>query len=101
MASMTATPAFLAAVAKAPTSGRRGAFTVRASKASEGEKAVAKTGDESSNGRRELVFGVAMAAACSIAKIAMADEPKKGTLEARKKYAPICVTMPTAKICHK
>jgi hypothetical protein len=29
----------------------------------------------------------------------MAD-PKKGSPEAKKKYAPICVTMPTAKVCH-
>ncbi|GAB2287046.1 hypothetical protein Dimus_021433 [Dionaea muscipula] len=53
--------------------------------------------------RRELVFAAAAAAtaACSIAKnIAMADEPKRGTEEARKKYGPVCVTMPTARICH-
>ncbi|KAJ4840303.1 hypothetical protein Tsubulata_022048 [Turnera subulata] len=58
--------------------------------------------ESSSNGRRDLVFAVAAAAACSIAKIAMADEePKNGTPEAKKKYASICVQMPTARVCRK
>lgn len=58
--------------------------------------------NNSNNGRRELMFAGAAMAACSIAKAAMADvEPKAGTPDAKKKYAPICVTMPTAKICHK
>lgn len=57
--------------------------------------------ESSSNGRRELVFAAAAAAACSVAKIAMAIEPKPGTIEAKKKYAPVCVTMPTARICKK
>ena len=59
--------------------------------------------ENSRSGRRELVFAAAAAAAaaCSLAKIAMADEPKPGTPEAKKKYAAICVTMPTARICHK
>lgn len=62
---------------------------------------VAAKGESSSNGRRELVFAAAAAAACSVAKIAMAIEPKPGTIEAKKKYAPVCVTMPTARICKK
>jgi len=50
--------------------------------------------------RRDLVFTAAAAAVCSLAKVAMADdEPKRGTEAAKKKYAPVCVTMPTAKIC--
>lgn len=62
-----------------------------------------KDESSSSNGRRELVFAAAAAAACSIAKVAMAEseEPKRGTPDAKKKYAPVCVTMPTARICRK
>ena len=56
---------------------------------------------EGNNGRREMVFAAAAAAVCSVAGIAMADGPKPGTPEAKKIYAPICVTMPTARICHK
>ncbi|CAI9106320.1 OLC1v1005450C1 [Oldenlandia corymbosa var. corymbosa] len=86
--------------------GRRGALVVKASRVSEGEKMVVNNKEENGgagNGRRDLVFAVAAAAACGLAKAAMADvvEPKRGTTEAKKKYAPVCVTMPTAKICHK
>ncbi|KAJ6841231.1 putative photosystem II 5 kDa protein, chloroplastic [Iris pallida] len=44
----------------------------------------------------------AAAAAISVAGqgIALAEELKGGP-EARKAYAPVCVTMPTARICHK
>ncbi|CAI0412565.1 unnamed protein product [Linum tenue] len=47
------------------------------------------------------MFGAAAAAAYSIARAAMADEdePKRGTPQAKKKYAPVCVTNPTARIC--
>lgn len=47
------------------------------------------------------MFTAAAAAVCSLAKVAMADEeePKRGTEAAKKKYAQVCVTMPTAKIC--
>uniref|UniRef100_A0A7N0TKC9 Photosystem II 5 kDa protein, chloroplastic n=1 Tax=Kalanchoe fedtschenkoi TaxID=63787 RepID=A0A7N0TKC9_KALFE len=55
---------------------------------------------ESNNGRRDLMFAAAAAAMCSVAGIALADEPKRGSLEAKKVYAPICVTMPTARVCH-
>ncbi|TXG73286.1 hypothetical protein EZV62_001865 [Acer yangbiense] len=84
-------------------SGRRSGHVVVA-KASAGEEKPnleMKRKEAESNGRRELMFVGAAMAACSIAKAAMADEPKAGTPEAKKKYAPICVTMPTAKICHK
>ncbi|XP_074562209.1 photosystem II 5 kDa protein, chloroplastic [Curcuma longa] len=59
--------------------------------------------DENAGGRRAVMFAAAAAAACAVGQgIAMAlDEPKKGTPEAKKKYGPVCVTMPTAKICHK
>ncbi|CAN0891862.1 Photosystem II 5 kDa protein, chloroplastic [Linum grandiflorum] len=64
---------------------------------------VAKTNKEEkdNNGRRDLVFGAAAAVAYSIARAAMADdeEPKRGTPAAKKKYASVCVTNPTARIC--
>lgn len=48
------------------------------------------------------MFAAAAAAVCSVAGVAMADdEPKNGTPEAKKKYAQICVTMPTARVCRK
>jgi hypothetical protein len=58
--------------------------------------------EEKVSGRRAIMLGVAAAAvvaAGSIQRSAFADEPKPGTPEAKKKYASICVTMPTAKIC--
>ncbi|KAK3032968.1 hypothetical protein RJ639_035796 [Escallonia herrerae] len=105
MASVTMTSSFLgsstvAAATKQPSKTvRRGVFTVKASKGA--EKAVVNSKEEGSSGRRDLVFAAAAAAACSIAKVAMADEPPRGSLEAKKKYAPVCVTMPTARICRK
>ncbi|KAL9679277.1 hypothetical protein QQ045_017135 [Rhodiola kirilowii] len=52
------------------------------------------------NGRRDLMFAAAAAAICSVAEIALADDqPKRGSAEAKRVYAPICVTMPTARIC--
>ncbi|KAJ8426377.1 hypothetical protein Cgig2_000572 [Carnegiea gigantea] len=45
--------------------------------------------NSSSTKRRDLVVASVAAAACSLAKMAMAEEePKRGTPEARKKYAP-------------
>ncbi|XP_018626971.1 photosystem II 5 kDa protein, chloroplastic-like [Nicotiana tabacum] len=66
------------------------------------EKIEINRKEENSSGRRELTFALlATAAASSFARIAMAEEePKRGTPEA-KKYAPICVTKPTARICRK
>lgn len=51
------------------------------------------------NARREMMFALVAAAACSVANIALADEPKRGTPEAKNKYAQVCVTNPTARIC--
>ncbi|PHT59276.1 hypothetical protein CQW23_01639 [Capsicum baccatum] len=66
------------------------------------ENIVTKTKEKKINGRRELALALmAIAAASSFACVAIAEEPKAGTPEAKKKYAPICVTMPTARICHK
>ncbi|KAK9154880.1 hypothetical protein Sjap_002360 [Stephania japonica] len=80
-----------------------------ASRSTEGEKvqlncnnaAVMKSNEMVNNGRREMMFVAAAAAACSIAGAAFAEDLKAGTPEAKKFYAPICVTMPTARICHK
>ncbi|XP_049347946.1 photosystem II 5 kDa protein, chloroplastic-like [Solanum verrucosum] len=67
------------------------------------EKIVTKKEEKKSNGsRRELAFALmAIVATSSFTSVVMAEEPKAGTLEAKKKYAPICVTMATARICHK
>ena len=56
---------------------------------------------EGNNGRRNLMFAAAAAAFCSVAGMAAAEEPKPGTPEAKKIYAPVCVTMPTARICRR
>ncbi|KAL2557200.1 Photosystem II 5 kD protein [Forsythia ovata] len=103
MASMTMTASFLGGSAAAtiskqpPTAGcSRRVFMVKASK---DEKVVMGTKNEDNSTRRDLMFAVAAAAAFSVAKVAMADEPRRGSAEAKKKYATICVTMPTARIC--
>ncbi|OWM73506.1 photosystem II 5 kDa protein, chloroplastic-like [Punica granatum] len=106
MASMTMTASFLAASAQPVLAPRRGLIVAKATRvAAEGEKAgvelksIAKA-EERVNGRRDLVFAAATTAVAAIAGAALADdEPKRGTPEAKKKYAPICVTMPTARVC--
>lgn len=105
MASMTMNASFLGVPAATkqhlPSTARRGVAIVRASM---DNKMVAADGtakeEGSNNTRRDLMFAAAAAAACAVARVAMADEPKRGTAEAKKKYAPICVTMPTARVCH-
>ncbi|XP_057953435.1 photosystem II 5 kDa protein, chloroplastic [Malania oleifera] len=91
-----------------PAGGRRG--VVAMAKASNDGPETAnrhiksnRMDEEGRGGRRELVFAAAAAAAAvsSVAKVAMANEPVRGSFEAKKKYAPVCVTMPTARICHK
>ncbi|KAK2440285.1 photosystem II 5 kDa protein, chloroplastic [Trifolium repens] len=77
-------------------------LVVKAVRAVEGEKMVRYENEKegSKNGRRNLMFAAVAAAVCSVGGVAMADdEPKRGTPEAKKKYAPVCVTMPTARIC--
>jgi hypothetical protein len=105
MASMTMTASFLAGstMAKQPlTTPRRGLIVAKASRTTEGVNVEMKNKEESSSGRRDLMFAAAASAAYSIARVAIADEePERGTPEAKKKYAPICVTMPTARICRK
>uniref|UniRef100_A0A1J3DM30 Photosystem II 5 kDa protein, chloroplastic n=1 Tax=Noccaea caerulescens TaxID=107243 RepID=A0A1J3DM30_NOCCA len=103
MASMTMTATFLPAVAKLPsTTGGRRLSVVRASTSENTTSLQVKAKEEKSSTtmRRDLMFTAAAAAVCSLAKVAMADEePKRGTEAAKKKYAQVCVTMPTAKIC--
>ncbi|KAJ8751269.1 hypothetical protein K2173_016450 [Erythroxylum novogranatense] len=107
MASTTMTASFLAgsALTKQPlTAPRRGLTVAKASRATDEEMVnlEMKKREGNCSGRRDLVFAAAAAAAYSIAKVAMADvEPRPGTPEAKKKYSPICVTMPTARICRK
>lgn len=102
MASMTMTASFMGgatAAKQAPGSSRRGMVVVRASRESEKIAVANSKVEESNNTRRDLMMAVVAAAACSVANAAMADEPKRGTAEAKKKYAPVCVTNPTARIC--
>lgn len=112
--SMTTTSSFLNGstsfstikTTKPPVTARRGLVVAKASSDSVGEKSnmqVKKiSGSGSGSGRRDLVFAAAAAASWSIGKVVMAvEEPKPGTPEAKKKYAPVCVTMPTARICKK
>lgn len=108
MASVTMTSSFLGGACLADRSpaaaARRSLVVVNSARTgAEGEKVKLNydAKKEGNNGRRELVFAAAAAAVSSVAGIAMADGPKPGTPEAKKAYAPICVTMPTAKICHK
>lgn len=104
MAAVTMTSAFLgtgssvtvAASVKQPMIAVRRSNVVMA-KASEVTKETIEVNNK--NARREMMFAVAAAAACSVANMALAEEPKRGTPEAKKKYAQVCVTNPTARIC--
>ncbi|KAJ0038670.1 hypothetical protein Pint_23988 [Pistacia integerrima] len=107
MASMTMTASFLGGaniVNQSPVPARRRLVVASAARgAAEGEKVNlnVEAKKESNNGRRDLMFAAAAAAVCSAAGLAVAEPPKAGTREAKKFYAPVCVTMPTAKVCHK
>ncbi|RLN08308.1 uncharacterized protein C2845_PM11G09310 [Panicum miliaceum] len=107
MASLTMMASSFAAVASAAAPSRRGSLAVaRAAKVErcqqqEPARLAAAAEGAPAEGRRAVMLAAAAAAVAAIggAGAAMAD-PKKGTPEAKKKYAPICVTMPTAKVCH-
>ena len=102
MASFTMTASILGGPAvtnRLAVATQRRSLVVNAAKAVEAEKVSYDNDMDGSNGRRNLMFAAAAAAVCSVAGMAVADEPKPGTPEAKKKYAPICVTMPTARIC--
>lgn len=109
MASVTMTASFIGGATLANrspiNSGQRMAVAKAAAggAATEGEKVKlnSETMKESNNGRRDMMFAAAAAAICSAAGVALAGEPKPGTPEAKKIYAPVCVTMPTARICRK
>ncbi|KAK8683212.1 hypothetical protein V6N13_039278 [Hibiscus sabdariffa] len=106
MASMSMTASLLpgssSGLTRLPSrAARRGGIVAKAASGDQGEKAGMEMKQEKSNGRRDLIFAAAAAAVGSIANVAMGEEPKPGTPEAKKKYYPICVTMPTAKICRK
>ena len=53
--------------------------------------------------RRAMVFAAMTAVVCTVgqAMVTAGEEPKPGTVAAKKLYAPVCVTMPTASICRK
>ncbi|XVF22942.1 hypothetical protein REPUB_Repub12eG0214400 [Reevesia pubescens] len=106
MASITMTASFLgtSSLTKgSPKIAHRRLVVANAAKGAEVEsvKVSVETNRECNNGRRELMFAAAAAAICSVAGVAAAEDPKRGTPEAKKFYAPVCVTMPTAKICRK
>ncbi|XP_022770092.1 photosystem II 5 kDa protein, chloroplastic-like [Durio zibethinus] len=107
MASITTTASLLSSTTSltkvSPTIAHRRLVVANVAKGAQVES-VKLSGDskrECNNGRRELMSAVAAAAVWSVAGVAAAGEPKPGTPEAKKVYAPVCVTMPTAKICHK
>ncbi|KAJ4833345.1 hypothetical protein Tsubulata_000570 [Turnera subulata] len=74
---------------------RRLVVLANAGRGTEGETAT-------TNGRRDLVFAAAAAAVCSVARVAAAaEEPKRGSPEARKAYAAVCISNPSATICRR
>nr|pir photosystem II protein psbT - Arabidopsis thaliana [Arabidopsis thaliana] len=100
MASMTMTATFFPAVAKVPSATATKAL--RSQSLHERQHTQLRSqGTEQHHMRRDLMFTAAAAAVCSLAKVAMAEEeePKRGTEAGKKKYAQVCVTMRTAKIC--
>ncbi|XP_031399653.1 photosystem II 5 kDa protein, chloroplastic-like [Punica granatum] len=105
MASITVASTFLASSSASAMSKRhipasRRVLSVVA-KASTRAIEVPAEAEKSSRGRRELVFAATAAAAAALTRVAVAeDEPRAGTAEAKKKYNPVCVTMPTARVCH-
>ncbi|XP_062222942.1 photosystem II 5 kDa protein, chloroplastic-like [Phragmites australis] len=104
MASLTMMACFAAVAAAAPS--RRGSLAVaRAAKVERCQEPARLAAEEAearpADGRRAVMLAAAAAAVAAIGGAGAASaEPKKGTPEAKKKYASICVTMPTAKICH-
>ncbi|KAE8728999.1 Photosystem II 5 kDa protein [Hibiscus syriacus] len=99
MASITMTAPFLSAtnLTKGTRNGQR-RLVVVANAAKGAEVEGVQLSGETNNARRELMFAAAAAALCSVAGVATA-EPKPGSAEAKKAYASVCVTMPTARVC--
>lgn len=98
---MTASIVGYPSVTNQPAVATQKRLVVNAAKAVEGGKISSDNDKEGSHGRRNLMFVAAATAVCTVAGMAVADEPKAGTPEAKKKYAPVCVTNPTASICRK
>ncbi|XP_021739282.1 photosystem II 5 kDa protein, chloroplastic-like [Chenopodium quinoa] len=102
MASISMSASFLggaAAISPAAASHRR--LVITNSVKPNTVKVSCETNQEgSNNGRRDIIFAAAAAAIASVAGVAMADEPKRGSPEAKKAYGPVCVANPTAKICN-
>lgn len=113
MASLTMMASFLggASIADRPSSvsRRRNLVVTKAAAKAQGQEmakpAASCDGHDDKGSRRAAMLSVAAAAVCAIGTgqgMAIAgEEPKRGTPEARKLYAPVCVTMPTARICNK
>ncbi|CAO2046345.1 unnamed protein product [Urochloa humidicola] len=110
MTSLTMMASFAGVAAAAPSPSRRGSSFAVARAAAKVERCqepaarlAAAAGEEgNAEGRRAVMLAAAAACVAAIgggAGVAMAG-PKNGSPEAKKKYAPICVTMPTAKVCH-
>ncbi|CAN6279003.1 unnamed protein product [Urochloa humidicola] len=108
MASLTMMASFAAVAAPSPSPSRRGssfavARAAKVERCQEPAGRLAAAGEEAAaEGRRAVMLAAAAACVAAIgggAGAAMAG-PKNGSPEAKKKYAPICVTMPTAKVCH-
>ncbi|CAK8575366.1 unnamed protein product [Lathyrus sativus] len=105
MASLTMTAPFFvgssAIATRSPVAPQRKLVVANAARGVEVEKMKVsyENEKEETNGRRNIMFVAAAAAVCSVAGMALADEPKRGSPEAKKKYGPVCVTMPTARIC--
>ncbi|RZB66590.1 Photosystem II 5 kDa protein, chloroplastic [Glycine soja] len=89
MASFTMTASILGGPAvtnRLAVATQRRSLVVNAAKAVEAEKVSYDNDMDGSNGRRNLMFAAAAAAAvCSVAGMAVADEPKPGTPAAKKK----------------
>lgn len=103
MTSITMTASFLGSSAvanRSPVATQRRLVVANAARGVEKVKVSYESDKEgNSNGRRNIMFAAAAAAVCTVAGVALADEPKPGTPEAKKVYAPVCVTMPTARVC--
>ncbi|KAG9449403.1 hypothetical protein H6P81_009368 [Aristolochia fimbriata] len=104
MASITMTSSLVGGISAAGRTSVNNRRQVVMAKAAAVSVEGASSDQGNGESRRNLMFAAAAAAVCSAAAgcgdaVALADEPKRGSPEAKKKYAPICVTMPTARIC--
>lgn len=90
-----------AALVAQPMNHRRTLVVAKAAARVEGQDIATVTKEEKESNRRAAILAVAAAAVTAVAGSAFAeDEPKRGSREAKKKYAPICVAMPTARVCN-